>query len=49
MLRLWQTQVQKVGNVNLPEYRPDESRDGKQLLVMLNMRNDDPNAATVGN
>jgi hypothetical protein len=29
MLRLWRTQVQKVGNVNLPQYRPDESRDGK--------------------
>jgi hypothetical protein len=49
MLRLWQTQVQKVGNVNLPQYRPDESRDGKQLLVTLDIRNDDPHAATVGN
>jgi hypothetical protein len=49
MLRLWQTQVQKVRNVNLPQYRPDESRDGEQLLVMLDMRDDDPHAATVGN
>lgn len=49
MLRLWRTQVQKVRNVNLPQYWPDESRDGEQLLVMLDMRNDDPNAATVVN
>ena len=49
MLRLWQIQMQKVRNVNLPQYRPDESRDGEQLLVMLDMRYDDPHAATVGN
>lgn len=27
MTRLCETQVQKVGNVNQPQYQPDESRD----------------------
>jgi hypothetical protein len=49
MLRPWRTQVQKVGNVYLPQYRPDKSRDGKPLLVMLDRRNDDPHAASVDN
>jgi hypothetical protein len=29
--------MQKVRNVNQPQYRPDDSRDGEQLLVMLDM------------
>jgi hypothetical protein len=37
MPRLWRAQVQKVRNVNQPQYRPDDSRDGEQLLVMLDM------------
>ena len=42
-------QVQKVRHVNQPQYRPDNSWDWEQPLVMLQMRNDDPHAATVGN
>jgi hypothetical protein len=49
MPRLWRAQVQKVRNVNQPQYWPDDSRDGEQLLVMVDMWNDDPHAATVGN
>ena len=37
MRRLWRAQMQKVRNVNQPQYRPDDSRDGEQLLVMLDM------------
>ena len=37
LLRLWRAQVQKVRNLDQAQYRPDDSRDGEQLLVMLDM------------
>jgi len=49
MLSLCETQVQKVGNVNQPQYRPDESRHDEPLLVTLDIRNGEPQAPTVGN
>jgi hypothetical protein len=49
MLGCGEFKVQKVRNVNQSQYRPDDSRDGEQSLVMLDMRNDDPHAATMGN
>jgi len=36
-LRLWRAQVQKVRNLDQPQYRPDDRRDGERLLVMLDM------------
>jgi hypothetical protein len=49
MLLLRETQVQKVGNVNQPQDRPDESGHDEPSLVMLDIRNGEPQAATVGN
>ena len=48
MLSLRETQVQKVGNANQPQHWPHESRHGEPLLVMLEMRNGEPQAATAG-
>jgi len=41
--------VQKVGNVNQPQYRPDEGRHDEPSLVMPDIRNGEPQAATAGN
>lgn len=49
MLLMCEIQVKKIGNVNEPQYRPDENRHKEPLLVMLDMRNDEPNAATLCN
>ena len=37
MRRLRRAQMQKLGDVNQAQYRPDDSRDRDQLLVMLDM------------
>ena len=37
MLACGEFKVQKVRNMNQSQYRPDDSRDGEQLLVMLDM------------
>jgi len=49
MISLCETQVQKVGDVGQPQYRPDENRHDQSSLVMLDIRNGQAQSATLGN